>query len=330
MTTMTHPPQTRARVFGGVDTHKDVHVAAALDELGRLLGTGSFPTTAAGYRQLWQWLRSYGEVVAVGVEGTGSWGAGLARHLTAAGVDVREVMRPNRQHRRRYGKSDEADAIGAARAVLAGEAVGTPKSQTGQVEAIRLLRVARRSAMKARTQAGNQIHAVIDTAPSSCAAASSAEPTDDDRRRGGPVPSPPRPDHAARGRPAHAAHPGSPLGVPRRRARRARRPARRAHRRTSRRRCGRSTVSAPRSPPPCSPPPATTPTGCAHRRRSPRCAASHRSTPHPAVNNTTASTATATATPTGRSTSSSSAGSAGTHRPRPTWPDDSPKDAPTR
>ena len=165
MTTMTHPPDVATRVFGGVDTHKDVHVAAALDELGRVLGTGSFATTTDGYRQLWRWLRSWGEVVAVGVEGTGSWGAGLARHLTAAGVDVREVMCPNRQHRRRYGKSDQADAIGAARAVLAGEAVGTPKAGTGQVEAIRLRRIARRSAMKARTQAGNQIHAVIDTAP---------------------------------------------------------------------------------------------------------------------------------------------------------------------
>ena len=131
MTTMTHPPEHAARVFGGVDTHKDVHVAAALDELGRLLGTGSFPTTTAGYRQLWRGC-ALGDVVAVGIEGTGSWGAGLARHLTAQGVDVREVMRPNRQHRRRYGKSDEADAIGAARAVLAGDAIGTPKSQTGQ------------------------------------------------------------------------------------------------------------------------------------------------------------------------------------------------------
>src|SRR5215216_2950562 len=165
MTTMTQPAADARRVFGGVDTHKDVHVAAALDEVGRLLGTGSFPTTAAGYRQLWRWLRSHGDVVAVGVEGTGAWGAGLARYFSAEGVDVREVMRPNRQHRRRYGKSDEADAVGAARAVLAGEAVGTPKSQTGTVEAIRLLRVARRSAMKARTQAGNQIHAIVDTAP---------------------------------------------------------------------------------------------------------------------------------------------------------------------
>ena len=179
MTTMTHPPQHAARVFGGVDTHKDVHVAAALDELGRLLGTGSFPTTTVGYRQLWQWMRSFGEVVAVGVEGTGSWGAGLARHLTAAGVDVREVMRPNRQHRRRYGKSDEADAIGAARAVLAGEAVGVPKAGTGQVEAIRLLRIARRSAMKARTQAGNQVHAVIDTCPEQLRRRFVGRPTED-------------------------------------------------------------------------------------------------------------------------------------------------------
>ena len=112
-----------------------------------------------------RWLRGFGEVVAVGVEGTGSWGAGLARFLTAQGVRVIEVTRPNRQHRRRHGKSDPADAIGAARAVLAGEATGTPKAQTGAVEAIRLLRVARRSAIKARTQAANQLHAVIDTAP---------------------------------------------------------------------------------------------------------------------------------------------------------------------
>jgi transposase len=152
-------------VTGGVDTHKDVHVAAALDALGRLLGTESFPTTRAGYRQLLGWLRAFGEVDAVGVEGTGAWGAGLHRFLTANGVRVVEVMRPNRQRRRRYGKSDVADAISAARAVQAGEAVGTPKTATGTVEAIRLLRIARRSAMKARTQAGNQIHAVIDTSP---------------------------------------------------------------------------------------------------------------------------------------------------------------------
>jgi len=162
MTTMT---QTTIYVTGGVDTHKDVHVAAALDQLGRLLGTESFPTTTAGYRQLLRWLRAFGDIDAIGVEGTGAWGAGLHRFLTAHDVRVVEVMRPNRQRRRRYGKSDTADAISAARAVQAGEAVGTPKTATGTVEAIRLLRIARRSAMKARTQAGNQIHAVVDTSP---------------------------------------------------------------------------------------------------------------------------------------------------------------------
>jgi transposase len=162
---MTTMAENERCVTGGVDTHKDEHVAAALDEVGRVLGTESFPATPAGYRQLWHWLRAFGEVVAVGVEGTGSWGAGLARGLAAEGVSVIEVSRPNRQHRRRHGKSDPADAIGAARAVLAGEATGIPKSQTGAVEAIRLLRVARRSAVKARTQAANQLHAVVDTAP---------------------------------------------------------------------------------------------------------------------------------------------------------------------
>jgi transposase len=152
-------------VTGGVDTHKDFHVAAALDELGRVLGTEEFPVSLSGYRALLRWLGRFGHLEAVGVEGTGAWGAGLARFLAAEGVRVIEVNRPNRQHRRRRGKSDPADAEAAARAVLAGEAVGAPKAATGLVEAIRLLRVARRSAMKARTQAANQIHSVIDTAP---------------------------------------------------------------------------------------------------------------------------------------------------------------------
>ena len=152
-------------VTGGVDTHKDIHVAAAVDELGRTLGPESFPTTTAGYRQLFGWLRSFGSLELVGIEGTGAWGAGLARFLAVQDVRVVEVHRPNRQHRRRYGKSDPADAIGAARAELSGEASGTPKAANGGVEAIRLLQVARRSAMKARTQAANQLHAVVTTAP---------------------------------------------------------------------------------------------------------------------------------------------------------------------
>lgn len=152
-------------VTGGVDTHKDVHVAAALDQLGRLLGTASFPVTAAGYRALSGWLAGFGDIVAVGVEGTGAWGAGLSRFLTAHQVRVIEVRRANRQHRRRHGKSDPADAISAARSVQSGDETGDPKAATGTVEAIRLVQVARRSAMKARTQTANQIHAVIDTAP---------------------------------------------------------------------------------------------------------------------------------------------------------------------
>lgn len=111
MNTMT---ETTRRVTGGVDTHKDSHVAAALNEVGRVLGTEVFPATPAGYRRLLRWLRAFGEVAAVGVEGTGSWGAGLARHLAAEDVAVIEVTRPNRQRRRRPAKSDPADAIGAA------------------------------------------------------------------------------------------------------------------------------------------------------------------------------------------------------------------------
>ena len=152
-------------VTGGVDTHKDTHVAAVLDPVGVVLGTSEFPVTPAGYRRLLAWMRGFGELGVVGVEGTGAWGAGLARHLSGHGVRVVEVQRPNRQFRRRHGKSDTADAIGAARAVQAGEACGEPKTADGRVEAIRLLSVARRSAMKARTQAANQMHAVVTTAP---------------------------------------------------------------------------------------------------------------------------------------------------------------------
>jgi transposase len=153
------------RVIGGVDTHKDVHVAAVLDELGRLLATATFATTTVGYRRLHRWLCDHGEVLAVGVEGTGSWGVGLARFLRARGLNVIEVNRPNRQTRRRKGKSDTVDAEMAARAVLAGDATVTPKTADGPVEALRQLRLARAGAMKARTAAANQLHSLTDTAP---------------------------------------------------------------------------------------------------------------------------------------------------------------------
>lgn len=162
MTTMT---PARFAVTGGVDTHRDEHVAAALDPVGGLLGTASFPTTTAGYRALLAWLQTFGPIGSIGVEGTGSYGAGLARYLSSARVVVFEVSRPNRQVRRRYGKSDVVDAIAAARAVLSGEATGIPKTHDGPVEALRALKAIHRSANKARTQAINQIRAVLVTAP---------------------------------------------------------------------------------------------------------------------------------------------------------------------
>ncbi len=159
------PERGQVDVFGGVDTHRDIHVGAVLDHTGRLLGAEEFRADAAGYAQLEEWLRSWGRPVQVGVEGTGSYGAGLARYLTRVGIEVVEVMRPNRQLRRLRGKTDTVDAEAAARAALSGDATGRPKGGDGPVEGIRMLRMARRSAVKARTQAANQIHALLTTAP---------------------------------------------------------------------------------------------------------------------------------------------------------------------
>jgi transposase len=153
------------QITGGVDTHADTHTVAACDGLGRLLGHHTFPATPAGYRQLLAWLRAKGDLVAVGVEGTGSYGAGLHRFLTGCGVRVVEVDRPDRRTRRRRGKSDPIDAEAAARAVQAGTATGIPKTRDGVVEAIRCLRVARKGAIKARTAATNALHQVLVTAP---------------------------------------------------------------------------------------------------------------------------------------------------------------------
>jgi len=152
-------------VTGGVDTHAGTHVAAALDGAGGLLGVREFPATAAGYAGLLGWLGGFGMVTLVGVEGTGSYGAGLTRHLAAAGVRVVEVDRPDRQGRRRAGKSDPLDAVSAARAAHSGRATGAPRGRDGQVEAIRVLMVARRSARAERIQAINQARALIVTGP---------------------------------------------------------------------------------------------------------------------------------------------------------------------
>ncbi len=156
--------ETRA-VTGGVDTHADTHVAAALDPVGGLLGVQEFPVTAAGYARLLGWLGGFGTVCLVGIEGTGSYGAGLSRHVTGAGVRVVEVDRSDRQDRRRQGKSDPLDAVSAARAAQSGRARGAPKGRDGAVEAIRALMVTKRSARSERTQAVNQARALILTGP---------------------------------------------------------------------------------------------------------------------------------------------------------------------
>jgi transposase len=129
------------RVTVGVDTHRDVHVAVALDQLGRRLDQIELGTTRAGYERLLSWASSLGVIAVFGVEGTGCYGAGLARYLRARGVVVVEVMRPNRQTRRRRGKSDTTDAEAAGRAVLSGEAAGAPKAGDDRVEMIRVLRL---------------------------------------------------------------------------------------------------------------------------------------------------------------------------------------------
>jgi transposase len=150
----------------GVDTHKDIHVAVALDGLGRRLGTLSVPAIPAGYENLVNWARGFGPLERAGVEGTGSFGAGLTRFLQEAeGTKVFEVIRPKRRDQYRSGKSDPIDAEAAARSVLAGTAIGQPKDADGEVEMIRTLRITRRSALKARAQAANQIQALLVTAP---------------------------------------------------------------------------------------------------------------------------------------------------------------------
>lgn len=128
MTTIAEP---RPVVTGGVDTHLDMHVASIVTAVGGVLGTAQFPTTTAGYRRLVAWMRTFGELDRVGVEGTGTYGVSLARHLRGEKVTVVEVMRPNRQVRRRHGKTDVVNAIAAARAVLSGEANATPKTHDG-------------------------------------------------------------------------------------------------------------------------------------------------------------------------------------------------------
>jgi transposase len=149
----------------GVDTHLDTHVAAAVDARGVLLAVRSFAATALGARELIEWAHGLGLLRRAGVEGTGTYGAGLTRALRAAGVEVRDVHRPDCSLRRRKGKSDTIDAEQAARSVWSGSATAHAKSRTGLVEATRGVVATRRSAVKARTQAANQLRAMIVAAP---------------------------------------------------------------------------------------------------------------------------------------------------------------------
>jgi transposase len=162
---MESMPAPAPAVTVGVDTHLDLHVAAVLDHTGRLLATQGFPASTRGYVALVTWAERFGPVQRVGIEGTGTYGAGLARFVRAYGLEAVEVNRPDRSLRRRRGKSDPIDAQAAARATLAGVAATTPKTREGQVEMIRVLRVARRGAMKARVAAAEQLYGVLYSAP---------------------------------------------------------------------------------------------------------------------------------------------------------------------
>jgi transposase len=160
-----HPYRCRNAITLGVDTHKDTHVGVALDGLGRFQGTLSVAANPAGYKRLVEWASEFGHLEHAGVEGTGSFGAGLARFLKAQEIKVFEVIRPKRRDQYRSGKSDPIDAEAAARAVLAGTATGEPKDADGEVEMIRTLRTTRRCAVKARAGAANQLQTLLVTAP---------------------------------------------------------------------------------------------------------------------------------------------------------------------
>lgn len=160
MTVTTLDPGT---VIGGIDTHLDTIHVAVIDPWGRDLADHEFPTTAAGYRRALDFLTGHGEVAAIGIEGTSSYGAGITRFAVKAGLEVREVIRPERSVRRRQGKSDPIDAYQAARAVLSGR--DTAPAKSSDLESLRALHNARRSAVKARQAAQVQIRALLVTAP---------------------------------------------------------------------------------------------------------------------------------------------------------------------
>jgi transposase len=152
-------------IVGGVDTHRDSNVAAVVDMNGGLLGIESFPTTGDGHSRLSSWMAKFGTIARVGIEGTGAYGAGVARHLSSSGVVVIEVDRPERQKRRKQGKSDRIDAVEAARGALSGRCDGHAKSGDAHAEALRALLVAKRSARSTRIRTIVQLRHLMFTAP---------------------------------------------------------------------------------------------------------------------------------------------------------------------
>ncbi len=280
-------------VILGVDTHKDIHVGAVISSLGVLLGSRDFPATAAGYRRLLAWARAHGPIRRAGVEGTASYGAALARMLRGAGIKVIEVNQPDRASRRRRGKTDAIDAEAAARAVLSGRAAAVAKSGDGPVEITRMLKLAKTSAVKSRTQAINQLKAVLVGADAALRESMAGLSTprlvkactllDDDAAASDVTRTTrytlrllARRITSSPGRSATLT-PGWPppsASTP---------PS-----------CSPVTASAPTQPLRCSSPPATIPAGCTPRPRSRRCAGSARSKPLLARPSACASTAVAT------------------------------------
>ena len=163
--TSVAPEPERARIIVGVDTHKHTHAAVAVDELGSRLGECHVRANRDGYAQLEAWAASLGRPTAFGVEGTGSYGVGLASWLRRSGYRLVEVNRGDRRSRRTNGKTDTLDAEAAARSVLSGQATAVPKSADGTVEMIRQVKIARDTARKGRTSAIVTLKAVIVTIP---------------------------------------------------------------------------------------------------------------------------------------------------------------------
>src|SRR6185437_4505204 len=153
------------RIVGGVDTHKDLHVAAVVDEVDRVLASQCFATTRHGYKQMLAWMRTFGSLQRVGIEATGSYGAGLLRYMQKAGIEVLEVTTPDKHDRRKRGKNDDLDAQNAAHAAFAGKRTVTPKSRNGMIESLRVLKACRKTAVAARRVALQMIQNTIVCAP---------------------------------------------------------------------------------------------------------------------------------------------------------------------